>query len=104
MEIIISAVIGLIAGAIGSLIAPWVNWGIEKKKIRLEERKKILYYVEVELNRYDFSIARFKDSLAYSQIKPYLDTDVDKLIGSERELKNKIFDNITIIRGKWELI
>lgn len=29
---IISGVIGLITGAVGSLIAPWVHWGIEKKK------------------------------------------------------------------------
>jgi len=108
---IISAIIGLIAGAIGSLIAPWVNWGIEKKKIRLEQRKIMLQYVQGELNAYDCYIVRFKNSLAYSKVKRYLDIDIDiaKLIddcdgGNDSELKNKILDNITRIQHKWGLI
>jgi len=109
MGMIISAIIGLITGAIGSLIAPWVNWGIEKKKIRLEQRKIMLQYVQGELNAYDCYIVRFKNSLAYSKIKQYLDLDIAKLIddcegGNDSELKNQILNNITRIQHKWGLI
>jgi hypothetical protein len=39
---IIAAVIGLLAGGLGSLAAPWVNWGIEKKKERLQHRRELI--------------------------------------------------------------
>jgi hypothetical protein len=109
MGMIISAIIGLIAGAIGSLIAPWVNWGIEKKKIRLEQRKIMLQHVRGELNRYSWNIVNFKYSVEYSMVKEYLDIDIAKLIddcksGNDSELKNKILNNITRIQHKWGLI
>jgi len=106
---IISAIIGLIAGAIGSLIAPWVNWGIEKKKIRLEERKIMLQHVRGELNKYNWNIVNFKNSVEYSMVKEYLDIDIVKLIddcksGNDSELKNEILNNITRIQHQWGLI
>jgi hypothetical protein len=109
MGMIISAIIGLIAGAIGSLIAPWVNWGIEKKKIRLEERKIMLQHVRGELNKYNWNIVNFKNSVEYSMVKEYLDIDIVKLIddcksGNDSELKNEILNNITRIQHKWGLI
>lgn len=30
LKIFVPAFIGLISGAIGSIIAPWIHWGIEK--------------------------------------------------------------------------
>ena len=109
MGMIISAIIGLIAGAIGSLIAPWVNWGIEKKKIRLEERKIMLQHVRGELNKYNWNIVNFKNSVEYSMVKEYLDIDIVKLIddcksGNDSELKNEILNNITRIQHKCGLI
>jgi hypothetical protein len=35
IKVAIPTLIGLITGTIGSLIAPWVSWGIEKRKLRL---------------------------------------------------------------------
>ena len=109
MGMIISAIIGLICGAIGSLIAPWVNWGIEKKKIRLEQRKIMLQHVRGELNKYNWNIVNFKYSVEYSMVKEYLDIDIAKLIddcksGIDSELKNEILNNITRIQHKWGLI
>jgi len=106
---IISAIIGLICGAIGSLIAPWVNWGIEKKKIRLEQRKIMLQHVRGELNKYNWNIVNFKYSVEYSMVKEYLDIDIVKLIddcksGNDSELKNEILNNITRIQHQWGLI
>lgn len=39
---LISAAIGLVAGTAGSLIAPWVNWRIEKKRIELAHKRATL--------------------------------------------------------------
>jgi hypothetical protein len=35
----IVAFIGLVSGAIGSLIAPWIHWGIEKKRKAMEYKQ-----------------------------------------------------------------
>jgi len=39
---LISGIIGLIIGIIGTLFAPWVKWGIEKKKIKLNRRIELI--------------------------------------------------------------
>tara|TARA_R110002124_G_scaffold269796_2_gene437760 strand:- start:1584 stop:1952 length:369 start_codon:yes stop_codon:yes gene_type:complete len=38
-KIIIPALAGLISGVVGTLIAPWVNWGIEKKRKSIEYKQ-----------------------------------------------------------------
>ena len=37
---LIAGGVGLVSGAIGSLIAPWVQWGVEKRRKRYEKRVK----------------------------------------------------------------
>lgn len=50
---LIGAVAGLISGTIASLIAPWIKWGIEKKKLLLTERKLLVKDVrEIILTEY----------------------------------------------------
>ena len=39
---IIAGVVGLFTGAVGSLIAPWVQWGIEKRRKRYEKRVELV--------------------------------------------------------------
>ena len=42
LKVFIPAVIGLVTGAIGSLIAPWVNWGVEKRRQKLAYRRELI--------------------------------------------------------------
>lgn len=39
---IVGAVAGIITGSIGSLFAPWANWGIEKRKQKLAYRRELI--------------------------------------------------------------
>jgi hypothetical protein len=39
---IVGAVAGIITGSIGSLFAPWANWGIEKQKQKLAHRRELV--------------------------------------------------------------
>jgi len=68
---IISGIVGLITGLIGSLIAPWVHWGIEKKRIRLAERKELLTQARVSLSMYE-SRGEYITTSTYSRVRPYL--------------------------------
>jgi len=61
---VIGGVTGLITGAIASLIAPWVNWGIEKKRRALRawsETSKTRKTSEVSLR--DSFRSRFRKTL-----------------------------------------
>jgi hypothetical protein len=44
---VIVALIGLVSGAIGSIIAPWANWSIEKKRKSIEYKHKLISDVRV---------------------------------------------------------
>lgn len=51
---IIGAIAGFVSGAIASLIAPWIKWGIEKKKLLFNERKQLLKDVrEIIITEYN---------------------------------------------------
>lgn len=39
---VIAGVVGLITGAVGSLVAPWIQWGIEKRRKRYERRVELI--------------------------------------------------------------
>ena len=41
-QYITPAIAGLIAGLVGSLIAPWVSWGIEARRERMKSRRALL--------------------------------------------------------------
>ena len=40
--VLISAGAGLISGTVASLFAPWIHWGIEKRRNKLDERKNLI--------------------------------------------------------------
>ena len=50
-KLIIPALTGLIAGAVGSLIAPWVHWRIEKKRKSIEYQQTLIRDVRQLLDR-----------------------------------------------------
>ncbi|MCA1566828.1 MAG: hypothetical protein LC803_14525 [Acidobacteria bacterium] len=39
---IVGAVAGIITGSIGSLFAPWANWGIEKRREKLAYKRELI--------------------------------------------------------------
>ena len=89
LKIAIPALTGLLAGAIGSLIAPWVNWGIEKRKLRLTTRREFIAAARRTLET-DSDKDEFRESAIYSQLRPFL---------SERTRKEVESDTITIQMG-----
>jgi hypothetical protein len=119
-EMIISGVIGLIAGIIGSLIAPWVHWGIEKRKIRHQKRIEMINEVREYVQKPNYDRINFRETGVYSQIKPFLDSNIIKRIeipsneicvdvGNLRgagiqNYKNEILDNLTKLEKGWKLI
>lgn len=123
MEIIVTkvlpAILGFVAGAIGSLVAPWVNWGIEKRREKTKRRQEFIdswrRYIEDE-----FEWNSFRNTAMFSQIKPYLSekmiNELDPVEGTETPtihlrspigedtLTKRLLDEIAAVEKRWNLI
>jgi hypothetical protein len=120
MDMIISAVIGLFSGVLGTLFAPWANWKIDIRKIKHQKRIEMIKIVREYVQQIDYDRSKFRETAIYSQIKPFLDKNIiSKLELSSREItidvgnlrgsgiqnyKNEILDNLTSLEKKWGLI
>lgn len=130
-NIIITAIIGLVTGALGSLIAPWINWGIEKKKLKRQSRESLIKRVRDILTEEDLSNTDFMHTPEYASIKPYLSErairavegepnkgnslnslntiNVVVVMGSGRfsgvnPFKNNVLDDLVLLERRWDLI
>ncbi len=115
VKVVVPAVVGLIAGAIGSLIAPWVNWGIEKRKLQLAARREFIAAARKALD--DSPSKRdFRESGFYSQLRPLLSASVRESIESDTIVVQlggrgsgadnfvpQVLDEIHALEKKWEL-
>ncbi|NQU32023.1 MAG: hypothetical protein HQ521_02215 [Bacteroidetes bacterium] len=113
---IIGAVGGLISGAVLSLIAPWVKWGIEKKKLRYEKRVKLINEIKSYIEADEFDRRDFVTTSNYSIIRCHLKEEVVKELekpynisavqmgGTLFDLKRKfILEDLARISDKWKI-
>lgn len=112
------AIIGLLGGITGSLIAPWVNWGIEKRKIRRAERyqltnKALEYTSSKQFGVIQYTKKTYYHSLRYEFSKEatqkfdnFLDETLKGInVAANRESARKlVLDEICRIKKKWFLI
>lgn len=117
MEKIIAALIGLVAGAIGSLIAPWINWGVEKRKIRLQARKNLIECAREYVTSKQFGAVQFSRKTWYAQLIPEMSDEVISIIENfprnasegdvvlvREELRKALLLELGRIERKWKLI
>jgi hypothetical protein len=114
---IIAGVVGLIAGAIGSLIAPWVQWGVEKCRKKHERRVGLIQRCREILSQENFSRSTLLNDPIYGALRGLLDEKVLKEIerpanhfvvsvnsptsNSDRDL---VLREIAKIEKSWDLI
>jgi hypothetical protein len=115
---IISGLVGLITGAIGSLIAPWVQWGVEKRRHRREARRERIAAWRAAVDRDDFEPRQFAGSDAYATLRAYLPEDLRQEIDGWRNptmfvappragrypIQGRLLQEIARIERKWGLI
>jgi len=115
--IAVSAVVGLISGTIGSLIAPWVHWGIEKQKLKLLAHRELIEKVRRELKAAPVK-SEFRESVIYSQIRTFLQERTRQMIESDTitvevgggrgsgadNYMSDVLDDLCILEKHWELL
>ena len=115
-SIIMSGIVGLITGAIGSLVTPWIKWGIEKRKIKLTERCKFIEDVRKQLQTASDKRI-FRESAIYSRIRPHLRGRTRSIIEGDAifiqkggrgagvdNYKSRVLDDLHSLEKTWGLI
>lgn len=78
LNALIAAAVGLITGAIGSLIAPWIHWGIEKRRKRFESRSDLIRRWREILGDPEFDRSKMLNNPSYGALRPLLSTEALK--------------------------
>lgn len=115
---LIGAGAGLVSGTVASLIAPWVRWGIEKRRARMESRRDLIAEAREYIGSKSFYGAGLTAKPIYPRLKPHLRSDLVEVIenfGQYRdqqddptkfpeELRKEMLDEISRVERKWRLI
>jgi hypothetical protein len=111
MTLLLATILGFIAGVIGSLVAPWVHWGIEKRRQKMNYRRQLIKEWREEI---DFDVADFPNKARYSSLRPHLSKEtIDAIEGNEITIrmgrkgdviKGLLLDDIAKIEKQWDLI
>jgi hypothetical protein len=116
-DTILVAIIGLVSGAIGSLIAPWVNWGIEKRKLNLQRKSTLIDQWRQFIEGFDFENENFGNTTVYGAMRPFMEPVVVAKFEAQRTVfvppvrgrgsnlfKQWASDQVSFIERKWKLI
>jgi hypothetical protein len=122
--IIVAIAVSAITGAIASLVAPWANWGVEKRKNKLRWRKGFIDTCKRIISKNRFNPNIFRETPYYSNLRPHLSVRLQKEIKEERytpgkrmdlkeklevamkasQVKQKLLEEINLLEVKWGLI
>ena len=109
----IPGIIGFIGGVIGSFIAPWVHWGVEKRRLRQQKRRELINscrsMLAAEIDR-----KMFKETELYSKLRPHLyqltidtvesDAPPEDPKEDKDVFKEKILGDLARMEKEWVLI
>ena len=112
--ILISAIAGLISGTIASLIAPWVNWQIEKVRTRSKYRKEKIKRWRKEIDESP-SFAEFLQTSTYTELKhrfskeelkqfSHIWLDRNSKVDTEKSKLARFHEEVNKIEKEWKLI
>ncbi len=118
VQTLILAIAGLISGTLASLVAPWINWGIERKREQLNAKRLLLQDVRDKPNLLEHNKRAFRESIEYSRIRPYLTrklideietNDITMIVEDEKikgmlDFRRMVLKEITALEKKWKLI
>ncbi|ENM5907642.1 hypothetical protein LPR20_003847 [Vibrio mimicus] len=118
LDNVIAAVLGLISGIVGSLIAPWVHWGIEKRQTRRAARYELMHEARTYVMSKQFGIVQYIKKDHYYTLRQEFSkktvVQFDKLleqttqgqnVASNREsARQLVLKELCRIERKWFLI
>jgi hypothetical protein len=95
-QYLIPAAAGLVSGAIGSLVAPWIQWGVESKREQKAGRKALLAEVRALLAEPP-SLAEFRRMPIYSRVFPLVSEKTREVLAGEFDERGN--EGIVLVLG-----
>lgn len=77
---LIAGLVGLLTGAIGSLVAPWAQWGVEKQRKKLERKIALVEHWRTVLASPNFNRRYMRGDPTYGVLLPLLSDDAKEII------------------------
>lgn len=113
----VAAFTGFVTGGLGSLVAPWATWGVEKQRQRLAKRQKLMDRARLWTGYPPCATGEFRRHEMYPMLRPYLDSALVASIegapdASQRddentvdaEFKDALLRDIARIEREWKLV
>ena len=116
LQNVLPAVLGLIAGVIGSLFGPLVQWSVEKRRGRTERRQYLITTGRWDFQNHDFDSQWLGDTASYSALRPHLRPEIREKIEKPRTIyvsnegrgnnvkRQMLLDEIARIDKEWGLV
>lgn len=121
--LVVSAITGLVSGTFGSLVAPWINWGVEAQRERTKARRALLEEVRLAMTAPP-PVSHFRKTPLYSRIKHLLSDETNACIagtfdehgneviqvvvggahGGIHPFAHKVLDEMSRIERQWKLV
>ena len=102
-KLIIPAFVGLIAGAIGSLIAPWIHWRIEKKRKSIEYKQSLIKEARHLVDSSD-SIEQILSSSLWGFISANLSKEEKSAVSDSRRIDLPAWPGLDALAGRKQAI
>jgi hypothetical protein len=104
-----SAVSGLLAGAVGSLGAPWANWGVEKHRLKLQARARMTHEARMSLKHPSLSASDLRGTELFSRLKAYLRPELVATVeqgnrSADPALNFALLEDLTRLEQEWGLL
>jgi hypothetical protein len=113
LEKVLPALLGLAAGVAGSLVAPWVHWGVDKRRARMEFRRTQLARWRKYMNEL-YNDLDFTNRAEYSEMRPHLSKETRAMTEGNQitirdgrggnVVKSAVLDDLAGLESKWHLI
>ncbi|MBE5451768.1 hypothetical protein [Mycobacteroides abscessus] len=124
---VIGGVAGLATGALSSLIAPWANWGVERRREQLKHKRDLISSWRTGISTIDATgtdsggfpkgyqvhfTSRYFHTSWYETLRPHLPealrANTEKSnqtlgFGTPRALKNTLAAEVDRIEAEWDL-
>lgn len=115
---IFGAIAGAITGVIASVIAPWVHWGIDKRRQKHTERKHFLSLLRTDADGETFSPRLFARTARFERARPFLRANVVTMVEHYEhdvelqrfpddyadDIRRAVLADIARLEREWELL
>jgi hypothetical protein len=80
----VPALLGFFGGVVGSLVAPWVHWAIEKRRSKSEYRRQIIAQWRSEIDAFNWDDDDFGNTTTYGGMRSHMTPEIVKSFETQR--------------------